>query len=596
MSTVDTKLNELMLPYDSLRLHITQIQFYVEPLDNTSREHLVIDRLTNEIQLSKNDDIALGAEVKIIYGIIGIIRLLAGPYLIVITHREKVCEIDQKTIWRVTGTEMISYQRTMLHLTDQQIQDNSAFVSMVETVLSAESFYFSTSYDLTHTVQRLANTSPDFRQIPLHERADMRFMWNGFVLKELIQQAELSRFCLPIVHGFVCATDCSIKNRSFRYILVSRRSCHRAGTRYNMRGLDAEGNVANFVETEQIVEYGAARCSFVQTRGSVPLYWSQFPDLSYKPRPIISAALDHLDAFRRHFATQIYNYGRQVIVNLLDQKGHEQELVDKYSQMVKMSDMNQIRYLPFDFHKECKAMKWYRLSLLINQVADDQKQFGYFMSQDVNVVSLQSGVFRTNCIDCLDRTNVVQSMLAATSLEEQFIKLDILADGERLQDQVQFDSVFKNTWADNADACAKQYAGTGALKTDFTRTGKRTKMGLLRDGWNSLYRYFLNNFYDGYRQDSMDLFLGNYEVEASEKLSPLRQERDWKVYALPAVFIVAFSMCVISVLIPDEHLSEQLMYILFWGSASAISLGSIYYYGNVFVNRPKLVPDKLKTE
>jgi len=26
-------------------------------------------------------------------------------------------------------------------------------------------------------------------------------------------------------------------------------------------------------------------------------------------------------------------------------------------------------------------------------------------------------------------------------------------------------------WADNADACSKQYAGTGALKTDFTRYG-----------------------------------------------------------------------------------------------------------------------------
>ena len=24
-------------------------------------------------------------------------------------------------------------------------------------------------------------------------------------------------------------------------------------------------------------------------------------------------------------------------------------------------------------------------------------------------------------------------------------------------------------WADNADVCSKQYAGTGALKTDFTR-------------------------------------------------------------------------------------------------------------------------------
>ena len=32
------------------------------------------------------------------------------------------------------------------------------------------------------------------------------------------------------------------------------------------------------------------------------------------------------------------------------------------------------------------------------------------------------------------------------------------------------------------------------------RTGKRTTLGLLRDGWNSMFRYFLNNFYDGYRQ------------------------------------------------------------------------------------------------
>jgi len=33
----------------------------------------------------------------------------------------------------------------------------------------------------------------------------------------------------------------------------------------------------------------------------------------------------------------------------------------------------------------------------------------------------------------------------------------------------------------------------------------------------------------------MDLFLGNYEVESSEgaaKPSPLRQDRDWKVYAV----------------------------------------------------------------
>ena len=58
-------------------------------------------------------------------------------------------------------------------------------------------------------------------------------------------------------------------------------------------------------------------------------------------------------------------------------------------------------------------------------------------------------------------------------------------------------------WGNNADAISMQYAGTGALKTDFTRTGKRTKMGMLRDGWNSCVRYVLNNFYDGRRQVSL---------------------------------------------------------------------------------------------
>lgn len=67
----------------------------------------------------------------------------------------------------------------------------------------------------------------------------------------------------------ISVTDCSIKGRSFRYIVMSRRSCHRAGTRYNIRGIDADGQTANFVETEQIVEYGNSRCSYVQVRASI---------------------------------------------------------------------------------------------------------------------------------------------------------------------------------------------------------------------------------------------------------------------------------------------------------------------------------------
>lgn len=63
-------------------------------------------------------------------------------------------------------------------------------------------------------------------------------------------------------------------------------------------------------------------------------------------------------------------------------------------------------------------------------------------------------------------------------------------------------------WADHADLISKAYAGSGALKTDFTRTNKRTKMGVLEDGYKSIMRYVKNNYFDGARQDGFDLVTG----------------------------------------------------------------------------------------
>jgi len=96
----------------------------------------------------------------------------------------------------------------------------------------------------------------------------------------------------------------SINGRSFLFGLVSRRNRYRAGTRYFSRGIDQKGNVSNFNETEQLVLLdapgagagaaaaagrggegvrGDVRFSFVQTRGSVPVYWAEINNLRYKP-------------------------------------------------------------------------------------------------------------------------------------------------------------------------------------------------------------------------------------------------------------------------------------------------------------------------
>lgn len=48
------------------------------------------------------------------------------------------------------------------------------------------------------------------------------------------------------------------------YIHYNSHSVYSVGTRYFIRGLDSEGNAANYVETEQITQFESGACSFVQ--------------------------------------------------------------------------------------------------------------------------------------------------------------------------------------------------------------------------------------------------------------------------------------------------------------------------------------------
>lgn len=68
------------------------------------------------------------------------------------------------------------------------------------------------------------------------------------------------------------------------------------------------------------------------------------------------------------------------------------------------------------------------------------------------------------------------------------------------------------------------YAGTGALKADYTRTGKRSNEGALQDGYKSIMRYVRNNFLDGDRQDAYDILTGAW-VAQKGGIPPLTDTR-----------------------------------------------------------------------
>jgi hypothetical protein len=55
----------------------------------------------------------------------------------------------------------------------------------------------------------------------------------------------------PVIYGLFKTSRLS-EEGNMNFYLISRKDCRRAGRRFMVRGLDEDGNAANFCETEHI--------------------------------------------------------------------------------------------------------------------------------------------------------------------------------------------------------------------------------------------------------------------------------------------------------------------------------------------------------
>jgi SacI homology domain len=96
---------------------------------------------------------------------------------------------------------------------------------------------------------------------------------------------DADEWILPFMSAHIeYQTDCEIEGEKFSMIFVSRRSRFRQGCRFTKRGIDEAGNVANFVETEQILQFVDNKItSYVQIRGSIPIPWASPVHMKYAP-------------------------------------------------------------------------------------------------------------------------------------------------------------------------------------------------------------------------------------------------------------------------------------------------------------------------
>lgn len=384
----------------------------------------------------------------------------------------------------------------------------------------------------------------------------MQFFWNKHLAQPLIDSGNDSDpFVLPLIQGFVGQrefTVASVKNQTedastpakavvepgtgdeedrlpeandrdeqdFLLTLISRRSTQRPGLRYLRRGVDDDGNTANTVETEQILstptwESSRNAYSLLQVRGSIPLYFSQSP-YSLKPTPVLHHSNEtNQIAFGRHFRDLNRKYGKIQIVSLLDKHGVEIKLGEAYEAYTRafneerQLDGSTLGFEWFDFHHECRGMKFENVRDVVNKLEQTLEDFGETVIQDNTVLKEQSGIVRTNCMDCLDRTGVTQCAFGQRALEEQ-LKREGYAIDLRGDSSTQW---FNILWADNGDAISKQYSSTAALKGDYTRTRKRNYRGALNDFGLTLSRYYNNLVSDYFSQACVDYLLGNVSMQ-----------------------------------------------------------------------------------
>ncbi|KAF9477543.1 hypothetical protein BDN70DRAFT_810519 [Pholiota conissans] len=412
---------------------------------------------------------------------------------------------------------------------------------------------------------KVSAVAEPYPSLPLWRRVDKQFWWNEWMSKPFID-AGLHSYILPIMQGFCQATQFVIpadqvlvdQEVSVDYVIISRRSRYRPGLRYQRRGIDDAAHVANFVETEAIMRVEREEkqniFSYVQIRGSIPLFWKQ-TGYGLKPPPLLATdrtPQQNLETLKRHFQKTIPIYGPHTIVNLAEQHGKEGVITRAYREYMHELNMRDAQYCEYDFHTETKGMKYENISTLIERMERTFDGQGYFWVSDNVVFSQQKGVFRVNCIDCLDRTNVVQSAFARYVLNKQLGAVALLNPNVGRADA---EIAFNDVWANNGDAISRAYAGTSALKGDFTRTGKRDLSGMLNDGVNSLARMYTSTFSDWFCQAVIDFMLGNRTTSVfSEFLLKLKATDPRDLIRLSKIRAEAIATSVSRVLPEGERL------------------------------------------
>lgn len=169
--------------------------------------------------------------------------------------------------------------------------------------------------------------------------------------------------------------------------------------------------------------------------------------------------------------------------------------------------------------------------MLVAKVEKDLGEHHYFQEDIASkqVLTLQKGVFRTNCLDSLDRTNVGQGKIGLFILQDQLRQsgvnlvkvygeeanhkgLAFIYSNGKQQDSQKHDCLqdLRQMWTDMGDQLSRQYAGTDSTISKVSRDGRETFDCKVQHKTMAVKRFFLNTLSENPMQLSIDIVLGKF--------------------------------------------------------------------------------------
>lgn len=349
------------------------------------------------------------------HSILGILTINQIDFLVYVKICQSVGMIEGAEVFKIKEAELLPIaEDSFVNNISSDIKSTIAGIKQIYSL----GYFYSFHYDLTNTRQRIKKLKFTNNII---ESSEKKYFWNFNLYKRFFENKIDNIFMVVLICGFVGITNQTIFGNNILFALISRRSIKHAGTRYNTRGIDDEGNVANYVETEQVFKYQNKFISHVQIRGSAPIFFQQTgvtaqTQINRTPEMTINAYSKHIEEIQMVYP-MIY------LINLMsNSKPNESIITENIESQIKLTGFKTVKYNFFDFHSECKYDNYEKIEYLVEHYIDSVLGIFKYYCEDMNsgeVYKEQTGVIRTNCLDCLDRTNILQTRIGWRMFEKQ---------------------------------------------------------------------------------------------------------------------------------------------------------------------------------